>query len=135
MQTFREWIKEAEIIEAKQVGTIYHFTRVQNIAQLLNKSKQEEYGLDVLEFISMSGNFSATRNSSMTTDFMHPILNAKNGYIIRVALDGDKLSNKYKIKPIRGLDNNSFDILIINSPFVLFHICDKTLATILLNVA
>ncbi len=110
MIKFREWLREQEVNEAKQVGTIYHFTRPHNIVHLLNKSKQEEYGLEILEFISMNGNFSTTRNSSMTSDFTHPILNAKNGYIIRLALDGDKLSNKYKIKPIRGLDDNSFDV-------------------------
>lgn len=110
MVKFREWLREQEVNEAKQVGTIYHFTRPHNIEHLLNKSKQEEYGLEVLEFISMNGNFSTTRNSSMTSDFTHPVLNAKNGYIIRLALDGDKLSNKYRIKPIRGLDDNSFDV-------------------------
>ena len=110
MVKFRKWLREQEVNEAKQVGTIYHFTRPHNIEHLLNKSKQEEYSLDVLEFISMNGNFSTTRNSSMTSDFTHPVLNAKNGYIVRLALDGDKLSNKYRIKPIRGLDDNSFDV-------------------------
>lgn len=108
---FREYLRRKETLqEAKQVGTIYHFTRPHNIAHLLNKTKQAEYGLEVLEFISMNGNFSTTRNSSMTSDFTHPVLNAKNGYIVRIALNGDKLSNKYKIKPIRGLDDNSFDV-------------------------
>ena len=110
MVKFRKWLREQEVNEAKQVGTIYHFTRPHNIEHLLNKSKQEEYSLDVLEFISMNGNFSTTRNSSMTSDFTHPVLNAKNGYIVRLSLDGDKLSNKYRIKPIRGLDDNSFDV-------------------------
>ena len=60
MIKFREWLREQEVNEAKQVGTIYHFTRPHNIVHLLNKSKQEEYGLEILEFISMNGNFSTT---------------------------------------------------------------------------
>ena len=38
MVKFRKWLREQEVNEAKQVGTIYHFTRPHNIEHLLNKS-------------------------------------------------------------------------------------------------
>ncbi len=78
----------------EQVGTIYHFTKPKSIYMLLNKNIQKEYGLEIFEFFSHNGNFSTTRNSSMTSDFSHPVLSIKNDYIVRLALDGDKLSNK-----------------------------------------
>ena len=110
MVKFREWLREAELNEAKQVGTIYHFTKPKSIYMVLNKNNQKEYGLEILEFFSHNGNFSTTRNSSMTSDFSHPVLSIRNEYIVRLALDGDKLSNKYKIKPVLGLQDNSFDL-------------------------
>jgi hypothetical protein len=113
--TFIEWLREKELFEAKNVGTIYHFTKPRNLYMLLDKENQAQYGLEILEFISMNGNFSATRNSSLTSDFSHPILSVKNDYIVRISLDGDKLSNKYKIKPIRGLQDNEFDLFGSNN--------------------
>lgn len=113
--SFREWLREKELFEAKNVGTIYHFTKPKNMYMLLNKKNQEQYGLEILEFISMNGNFSTTRNSSLTSDFTHPILSVKNDYIVRLSFDGDKISNKYKIKPIRGLQDNSFDVFSSNN--------------------
>ena len=109
-KSFREWLREKELFEAKQVGTIYHFTKPENIIYLIDKNRQAEYGLEIFEFFSMSGNFSTTRNASLTSDFTHPILSAKKGYSVRISLDGDKISNKYKIKPIRGLNDNDFDV-------------------------
>ena len=104
--SFREFLREG-----KQVGVIYHFTRPENIKLVLNKEHQKEFGLEVLEFISKNGHFSTTRSPSLTTDFTHPVLSAKgNRYIVRLALDGTKLSNKFKVRPILGLNSNDFDI-------------------------
>lgn len=109
-KSFRMWLREQELFEAKQVGTIYHFTKPENIIYLLDKNRQAEYGLEIFEFFSMSGNFSTTRNASLTSDFTHPILSVKKGYSARISLDGDKISNKFKIRPIRGLKDNDFDV-------------------------
>ena len=110
MQSFREWLREQELYEAKQVGTIYHFTKRKSIYMLLDKNNQEQYGLDILEFFSLNGNFSTTRNSSLTADFSHPVLTVKNGYTVRLSFNGDKISHKFKIRPVLGLKDNSFDI-------------------------
>ena len=103
-------VNDNKSFEAKQIGTIYHFTKPENIIHLLDKNRQAEYGLEIFEFFSTSGNFSTTRNASLTSDFTHPTLSAKKGYSVRISLDGDKMSDKFIIRPIRKLNDNDFDV-------------------------
>ena len=71
--------------EAKQVGTIYHFTRLGALQSILETNK----------LISQRNYISFTRN--------------KNWYpwktSVKLSFDGDKLSNKYKIQPFSDIDN------------------------------
>lgn len=78
-----------EITEAKQVGDVYHFT-----------SLDGAYGILTDGFILANdeeGQVSTTRNKNLDpADFWD------YGYgntLIRLKLDGDKISNKYKIQP------------------------------------
>jgi hypothetical protein len=81
-------IKLLDILrEAKQVGTLYHFTPLSNLKDIL--STQFLYPNDE-EQISTS-----RRPNMSTRDFQ----DMKTSPIVRIALDGNKISNKYKIRP------------------------------------
>jgi hypothetical protein len=77
-----------EIIEGKQVGTLYHYTNPKNIKSILNKglkfSKPQEE-------ISNNYYISTTRKKQKTW-----IRDAE------IVLDGDAISNNYKIMPIQA---------------------------------
>jgi 8-oxo-dGTP pyrophosphatase MutT (NUDIX family) len=110
----------ASIFEAKQVGTVYHFTSIKHFPKILDqntlqargqmrtlmgtklskkekknqppelKNKPRGYGIGP----SIQG-FSTTRNK-----FLYKIPDLVLGKLdIRIALDGDKLSEHYKIRP------------------------------------
>jgi hypothetical protein len=114
IKTFKEFLSSPVAVdntvdEAKQVGIIYHFTKRDNILKLLSKEFMEkELGCDILTFMSHNGYVSTTRNF-MFTDDVTSDFNIRT-YNIRIALDGDKLSNKYKVKPINGLLDNTKDV-------------------------
>jgi len=99
MKTFKDIISER-----KQVGTIYHFTKIENLEKLVSKKYQEKLGLDVLEFISYNGHFSTTRNGELASNILTSdktdSINTSNGYIVRIEIDGDRVSDKYKIRSI-----------------------------------
>ena len=78
--------------EAKQVGTLYHHTRYYNAANILKTSElcssREAYddGMYAVSF---------TRDA----DFHGNFLSNKGGDQCRFVINGDKLSNNYKIRP------------------------------------
>ena len=79
--------------EAKQVGNLYHYTSADGLKGILqsnsiNASEEEYLGND-LYFVSF------TRNKNFHKKGQN--FNVKTDY--RITLDGDKLSNRYKIKP------------------------------------
>ena len=85
-------IKFIDILkEAKQVGDIYHFTSVDNLATML-----KEYNNVTLDnsYSSEAGKdyFSFTRNPNIPSlsDFQKQV---------RFKLNGDKMSNRYKFEP------------------------------------
>lgn len=73
---------------------------------LLDKDNQNKLGLEVLEFISHNGTFSCTRNACLAQSPLSKDINLKHGYYVRIALDGDSISNRYKITPWNGLSDN-----------------------------
>lgn len=81
--------------EAKQVGTLYHFTTIANLHHIIH----QDYPFDVR---SKNGEtISATRNPHL------PMFNKHfKSCDVRIALDGDKISERHKIKPIAGLAND-----------------------------
>ncbi len=87
-------IKLIDILnEAKQVGSLYHYTSADGLKNILQsnqlKSSEEEYMGNDLNFISF------TRNKNFHKKEQK--FNVKTDY--RITLDGDKLSDRYKIKP------------------------------------
>ncbi len=94
--------------EAKQVGTIYHFTTLENLLLLTDKHRQQTFGLELMEFVSYNGHLSTTRNFAFG-DMIHNWPDPKK-YFVRIAFDGDSISNEFKIKPIAGYIDNDNDI-------------------------
>lgn len=70
--------------EAKQVGTLYHFTSLEALDKIIDN---EGLVSNIHDWISFTRNFT----------------NPKTGHLeelnVRLAFDGDKLSNKFKIEP------------------------------------
>ncbi len=104
-------IKLKNLIEAKQVGLLYHYTSKDGLKGILKDNKlraSEEYYLgEELYFVSF------TRNKDFHKKAYK--FNVKVDY--RITLDGDKLSNKYRIKPFAYIpgwnyeDNYDYDWL------------------------
>ena len=88
-----------EITEGKQVGNVYHFTSADNIESI--KKQGLKFTKDNLSFFNPKYNhilysISVTRDKSEDV----PMGWGKAGY--RITLDGDKISNRYKILPVNA---------------------------------
>jgi len=107
--TFRKWTET--ITEGKQVGNLYHYTSADGLKGILGsnsiKSSKEYYLGNELYFVSFTRNKNFHKKGST--------FDVKTDY--RITIDGDKLSNKYKIKPFAYLpgwnykDNWEYDWL------------------------
>ena len=73
--------------EAKQVGDIYHFTSYENMISIIN----DDFNLKSFGIDSDNSYISFTRNRNMTSPTIYRD--------VRISIDGDNLSNKYKIEP------------------------------------
>lgn len=73
--------------EAKQVGNLYHFTPIASLIQIIKSNKLAAHVADN----HSSASVSLTRDSH---------LSRSKGSNARIVIDGDKLSNRYKVKPI-----------------------------------
>jgi hypothetical protein len=93
-------LKEIYLNEAKQVGTLYHFTPLSNLKEIL--FTQFLYSNDEYQV-------STSRRPNMSTrDFQ----DMKRNSIARLTLDGDKISTKYKVRPFAfGADEGSAEDL------------------------
>lgn len=94
------------ITEAKQVGNLYHFTTIKNLHSMLDSEEQ-------FHMKSHNGGISTTRNYQLSTDHgqeQHKELHHSKGYVARLTLDGDKISQHHKVKPVRGLTFNDPDV-------------------------
>ena len=92
--------KFSQFLEAKQVGDIYHFTRLDSLHNMMNQESPFHLKSHNEETIS------ATRNPIL------PVLNKDfRDHEVRITIDGDKLSNHHKISPLAGLVDNEKDVL------------------------
>jgi hypothetical protein len=91
-------IRYTSLYEAKQKGILYHFTRIINFLNIIN----DNYVLKSSSITGIEGLGQYTSDSiSLTRNF---ILNTGVSKLsVRFDINGDKLSNKYKIEPF--LDN------------------------------
>jgi hypothetical protein len=96
-----------ELNEAKQVGDIYHFTDTDTIA-----SMTKDGGGIVLDpsFSSFAADkyYSFTRNPNLNT--LSP-----EKHHVRLKLDGDAMSNKYKFEPYADIESGE-DLFSKNAP-------------------
>lgn len=82
----KDWIKQIlreNLEEAKQVGIVYHFTSFENLFKII----QSDFVLksDITPFVSF------TRNKLMSSSTI--------SRDVRITIDGDLLSNIYRIQP------------------------------------
>lgn len=86
-----------EITEAKQVGDVYHFTSLDGAYGILTDGFISANEESITSAYGNNGQISVTRNKNLDTA---PFWDYDRGNIkIRLKLDGDKISNKYKIRP------------------------------------
>lgn len=84
--------------EAKQIGNLYHFTALKNIIPILESQVLIPNG---------EGQISTSRRPNMdVSGFMKMQMGKSN--IARLMLDGDKISNKYKIRPFVYFDDDEY---------------------------
>lgn len=80
------------MLEGKQVGIVYHFTKFTNLQYMVKPPSP-------FTLFSRNGYASFTRNRYMNLPMYSPNFRE---YDVRIALDGDKLSDRYQIEPIAG---------------------------------
>jgi hypothetical protein len=78
------------LLEAKQVGTIYHFTTPKNVLDILSSNE-----------LAAMPDISFTRNKNYLNE---PGSYGKGFSLIRLSIDGDKLSQNYKISPFHNYE-------------------------------
>jgi hypothetical protein len=100
--TLVKFLKES-LNEGKQVGTLYHYTSKDGLKGILKsnsiKASEEYYLGEEIYYISF------TRNKNFHKKGMK--FNVKTDY--RITLDGDKLSNRYKIQPFAYIPGWSYE--------------------------
>jgi hypothetical protein len=94
-------MEEDDLEEAKQVGTLYHWTSLKNLANIIktNTILPSHSGHGEYDWVSLTR--SKDRNQfgiSKSSDCV-------------IVLDGDKLSNNYKIKPYHDIETAEYDDL------------------------
>jgi len=97
------------LLEAKQVGNLYHFTSILNIFNIL----KTQHLLPNTE-----NQISTSRSSSLNVSSFQD--DKSDTPQCRLMLDGDKISNKYKIQPFKHFpDEESFEeqIIVNGKPF------------------
>ena len=77
--------------EAKQVGDIYHFTSYENMISIIN----DDFNLKSFGSNPDNSYISFTRNKNMSSPTIYKD--------VRITIDGDNLSNKYKIEPFADI--------------------------------
>lgn len=103
-------IIDRQIVEAKQVGNIYHFTKLENLIKMIDHDFNQQYGREIFELLSHNTHLSCTRDYCLASRPYSNDINVSKGYVVRITLDGDKMSEKYRIKPVKGLATNDSDV-------------------------
>lgn len=100
--SFRDFIA---ISEGKQVGILYHFTRLGNLANMLDDNFDMTSNN---KYISFTRDYNLIdyhkKGNSLSKNYKN-LTSWGEDFIVRLAIDGDKLSNKYKIEPFMDIAN------------------------------
>jgi hypothetical protein len=108
--------------EAKQVGILYHYTNYDSAIKIVAQDQlKSDYAVDSTKD-NLKYNISFTRNKNFATVKRSLMSGAPR---VRFTVDGDKLSDKYKIEPFaqKGFEKakkNSFEAeerIVYNKPF------------------
>ena len=117
----REILKENKLIEAKQVSTLYHYTTLESLKdiiisnQLLSNDPDfsgiDNYDSELDPNIDKGGMVAFTRANPKNAQFS--IAQYADAVLV---MDGDKLSNKYKIEPTQqyGVGEDEMEERIYN---------------------
>ena len=94
MKTFKQFLIEnkKQLTESKQVGTLYHLTNLDGIEFIMKNNKLVRKLYDGISF---------TRNKMLNFYEGHP-----SRLYFKLIIDGDKLSDNYKIEPFKYHSNN-----------------------------
>ena len=92
-------LKEEEIIESKQVGILYHWTKLKNLKNIIktNTLNVSHAGHGIFDYVS------TTRSKDK---FQFGIAESSD---VAIVLDGDKISNRYKIIPYHDVETEEYD--------------------------
>jgi hypothetical protein len=88
-----------KINEAKQVGTLYHWTKLKNLKNIIetNTLNTSHAGHGIFNYVS------TTRSKDK---FQFGIAESSD---VAIVLDGDKISNRYKIIPYHDIETEEYD--------------------------
>lgn len=96
MSKLRSIIKEV-LQEAKQVGTLYHYTKFDLAQQIINSG-----------VLKGTPDLSFTRDKNFHRTYRNIGAKGKGMIAVRFTIDGNKLSNKYKIEPFADRLNRKY---------------------------
>ena len=85
-----------EITEAKQVGNLYHFTHLRHLYNILDNGLQ--FQKDNIGDHLKKYSISTTRSSDFSGNDIYDFTKRAS----RIVLDGNKISQKYKIAPVNA---------------------------------
>jgi hypothetical protein len=91
-----KYISSYKLFEAKNVGILYHFTSIDNLIEIIETNKM--IGGDSISF-TRDKNFINTTGAASIGEPAE----------CRIVIDGDKLSNRYKIRPYNFF-SNEYDV-------------------------
>ena len=105
-------LHENNVVEAKNVGALYHFTNFNGLSNILDsdtfKGSEANVDKDDLDFKSFKMDAESLKDKGIYSLYFFSTTRDKliykkdpkiKGSTVRIVLDGDKLSNKYQISP------------------------------------
>lgn len=92
----KQKLREILLNEGKQVGSLYHFTRLQYAIMILGQNHMKKHVENGVTGIPM------TRNKDFW-NIERPI----NGIDVRFEFDGNSISNKFKIRPFNAFTHST----------------------------
>jgi hypothetical protein len=105
-------LHEDNVVEAKNIGVLYHFTNFNGLSSILDsntfKGSEANVDKDDLDFKSFKMDAEKLKSKGIYTLYFFSTTRDKliykkdpkiKGSTVRIVLDGDKLSNKFQISP------------------------------------
>jgi len=91
--------EEERTLSGKNIGTLYHFTQLKHLPDILENDMLKKVAEDRTRSIERQKRKAGFSGVSTTRDYMG--IGGSFGLLaVRIVLDGNKISNSYKIRPI-----------------------------------